>query len=319
VLNQKKAMLYNISHGFPQLLNSFPFTLVVTFNLALGSYLFGKAKSNKSVYAAICIHLLYFPLCWSRSAFLGLAMSLVIQFTFAAVRGFRENRSKMATIACTICILAPLTEFTIGTTLGQRLRENQKDSMITSASEKRPKLAKEGMGRAMSNPLFGEHFTPSYERPVFQQVRPPVALSQSAKAAQSKAIKEKVKVKRLFSSHNQYVDLLLRGGIPFCLMVVVFFTRSLWSSYRLSRHPAGEGQPLHAVIAIAAFSCIPVVAVCCNFQLYLIHILTASPLFLLMGLMYKSETLAAESSETSSRDTTPFPHPVERESAKTAA
>jgi O-antigen ligase len=134
----------------------------------------------------------------------------------------------------------------------------------------RMNLFLEGLQRCAERPLFGDQFIPAWDR-------------------REGALVDDVD--RLFGSHNQYVDLALRGGFIYLFLFVGLLYKATCCGIRLTKMRRQQGAEHYVVLGVAGTSFLVSIAIESNFQLYFIQLLTAVPCMLLIGMLFQANRL----------------------------
>jgi hypothetical protein len=263
LIADRLSVIQELSAVIPQFRNYYPVCLIISANFALASYLFARAEPF--TLAALAAHASFLPLCWSRSAFLGFVVSMTVQLVivFKVGKGYSAGRA-LVFGAMAAGLLAVLFAC-VGTTVSERLDEGDA-TQLEAADGRRWEFLLAGLDRSWESPLFGDRFVPSMDATPFGV---------------------EYETKRLFLAHNQYVDLVLRGGYPF----LAAFTMLVFGTVRRCGHfirvSARQQSPIVFIFAVATLASLLAMLVGANFQLYFVQAQTAVPFFFLVGLIYR--------------------------------
>lgn len=261
------SVMKEIAFAIPQFKSYYPMTVLATFSLALARYLF--SNGGRSVTLLLVGHALFLPLCWSRAGMLGFVLCAAIQLGYALVLGSATSKRRAVTVTLLFALVLPLAVSKLGSTFAARTDVHDVDNR---SDRKRVELFIEGCGRIAASPLLGDMFIPTWEE---------------------RAGGEDIAVKRLFGAHNQYVDWGLRGGLPYLALAVLF---SWGAVRRASRLASAAGRRLgqeYAVVGVGGVSFLLAALAGSNAQLYYIQMQTAVPIYLVLGLVYRTHQLAA--------------------------
>ena len=227
-----------LARAVHQLRDYFPVTVAVSLSLALAILELVVKKSHKVfLLTAIAAHILFYTVTWSRTAILMALTVVALPLALSlrtAPRGILLRRLVVAS-ALLIGGAALVWQFSILTMRWQRdgFRESDK-SRVRYAVAAAKIIAKQ--------PVFGRMMIPDWE----QDRNPPRIL----------------RVRRMFKSHNQYLDYGVRAGLPAMLLlgwIIVSVARDLRFTLRRSRSHDGL-RPLvigvaGALLAVALGSC----------------------------------------------------------------
>ncbi len=266
LLADRMRAIHDLAVLVPQYQNYYPFCVVISFNFALARYFY--ARRSLEPFLILAAHGLLLPICWSRTAVLGLAVSAAVQWALLAARKEGSSGRGAVLIGCAALGL-PVLAGSIGVGIADRV-ESLGVTDVEDSDHRRLEFLLEGVERSWRRPLFGDRFVPSWDD-----------------ARNGKDFE----VQRLFLAHNQYVDLALRGGWLYLLAVGAIMVgaarRCWWVLWRGMRHRRG---PV-AACASAVLGILASLAVGSNFQLFLIQLQTATPCFFVIGLAYRLRTI----------------------------
>ncbi|TWT34019.1 hypothetical protein KOR34_38550 [Posidoniimonas corsicana] len=260
LLHERMRVIHDLAVLIPQYQNYYPFCVVISFNFALANYLYGQRSSR--TLTVLAAHGLILPLCWSRTALLGFAASALVQSIVRSLAS-RGGGGRILSLAFCAIAAAPFVWSAMGVT--ERM-EAIGAADVADSDYRRWDYLLEGLTRSWNAPLFGDAFVPARD----------TAASHAADA-----------VPRLFHAHNQYVDLLLRGGWLYAIALVAFgvqAARRLWSVLRARSDTIPTSV---RASASASLGTLAAAAVGANFQLFFIQLQTATPLFFVLGAAYR--------------------------------
>lgn len=253
-----------IAANFPQFLTYYPGVL------ALGTIItWTQLRRHRALafgyYASVVILM---PAVWSR---LGLATLCVAILYCAFVRAGTHSRGttprKAATIGLSLAFVCAIVMVALKGTIGQRLET--KSSLLQSG---RGTLMREGLERVYSSPFIGDGGRALYDRRDF-----------GGGADQGL---------RLFPSHNQLIDLGIRGGVPAIILACACaISLGLLAIRILRSHPDHVAAVMPGALIVVGFASIS--------DLYFSQALTASLTWLLIGLGWGAHQKTSEAEAAS--------------------
>lgn len=267
-IGDRMQAMYELAYGIPQFKSYYPICIQFTFSLALAQYLFGRRLSHTTTLISLAIHASFVIFCWSRAGMLGFALTTIVQFCFALMIGSRFSRERTALVFVLLLVVVTGLSEKLGTTIAFRESVHDRNN---ASDEKRLNLFWEGLNRCVERPLFGDSFIPAWDEREGGLVEGQ---------------------ERLFGSHNQYIDLSLRGGVVYLILFLSLMWKGIRNGIdlmRVCRHP--ESEP-YLVLGVAGSSFLTAVAIESNFQLYFIQLLTAVPCMMLIGMLFRARRLA---------------------------
>lgn len=269
LLTDRIAVMKDVAYAIPQFKSYYPNTVLATFSFALSRYLFAK-NTGRVTTLCLVLHGAFIPLCWSRAGLLGFGACMFIQLSIAWLRSGVLSKQRAIVFIALFSIAIPVAIAKLGSTLSSRDDVHAVDNY---SDQKRLDLFLEGLDRIASNPLFGDRFIPELEKQVMG---------------------ESVEIKRLFGAHNQFIDLALRGGVVYLVFFVFFLVSILRRCRRLMSRRLAIVDDRFFVVGAGAFSFLLATALGANFQLYFIQLQTATPFFMVLGIVIKADRLAMQ-------------------------
>lgn len=262
------SVMKEIAYAIPQFKSYYPMTVLATFSFALSRYLF-STRGGRNATLLLAAHALFLPLCWSRAGMLGFALCAAIQLGYAMLVGAAFSKQRAVTVSLLFLLVVPLAASKLGSTFGARTDVHDLDNR---SDRKRLELFLEGCDRIVASPLLGDMFIPTWEE---------------------RAGGEEIGVKRLFGAHNQFVDWGLRGGLPYLIIAVSFTLVGIARCRTLASPEMRRLRSDYAVVGVGGAAFLISVLVGSNFQLYYIQLQTATPIYAILGVVYRTYDLAS--------------------------
>jgi O-antigen ligase len=277
LLFERLRVMAELEYALPQFKSYFPIAVQFTFSLALAEYLFGNPAGSRVAFLILSAHALIVPFCWSRAGLLGIVFCGLVQFVLTVMIGKSAYIRRALGLAVAGALMLPVLFAQMGTTVSSRtdVADLNNDSDI-----RRLELVIEGAQRIYERPLFGDMFVPSWDERVGG---------------------EDIDVKRLFGAHNQYIDMGLRGGILYLIVLGALVYSTLVKARKLTRFTMSNVPRSYLVLGAASCSYVLATLVSSNFQLYLIQLQTAVPFYLMIGVTFRTWRLAMTQMATNSQ------------------
>lgn len=208
---------------------------------------------RRLAFVTLALAAINLPYMWSRGGLLMLTVAAALAFLLRPGRSGRGNRIVVLAVGGTALGALGL-QLLAGGVLGER---SANQAVLAESDSTRIELARQGVERALANPLLGDKFQPFSNELVGGRV---------------------AEFARLFPTHNQYLDYALRGGVAAALLLLALLAVTAIASLRAVRADADHSEFHAAIVSITIALSLGNLG-----ELYLTQTWTGSVLFGLLG------------------------------------